>query len=420
MKSTHLFQIHGTKNTMAQKINSICRRIAIATCFVVGMQPMQAQVTIPSDDDAMVIPKKFSATGKPQLIFPQANGQLQIYDENLNLIKEVASPARGPLNKKIIEERSILPDEYTDKVVNDQDTWTVETLNEAIIEAQSRGLEVHISKGDVHIFQPQIAPGHYGEYQQLTYTESTKEMRTQLIMRQPAYGDWAIVEEIEKETYTHIDNLHIYNYDEELPKEGVDINLTQTLFNTDDKYECFIPVYSYMAKADTNVVERSPYDESPIKREVHFYQEQTATNICSAESGEILYSLPICPTSIIQLGGKYYITNANDKYPDEDCVFYQIDWFTNSIKEVHTNAVRMYPGMVHRSENVVIETSEEMAQAPKKVVITDMNGQLMSIQNIPAGQTTTLVNTARLKEGLYNFTVKTEGKVIENGKIIIR
>lgn len=55
-----------------------------------------------------------------------------------------------------------------------------------------------------------------------------------------------------------------------------------------------------------------------------------------------------------------------------------------------------------------------------QVVVTAMDGRVVTRVAIPSGETTTRINTSRMGGGVYNFTVVADGKKLENGKIIIR
>ena len=113
-----------------------------------------------------------------------------------------------------------------------------------------------------------------------------------------------------------------------------------------------------------------------------------------------------------------YVDNYyNIKYTT---IIYEIDRKTNSIKEVRSDLVNIFPRLAHRNDNITIETGEANAGKRCEVVVTAMDGRIIEHRVIPAGETKTQINASRFGGGAYNFTVYSEGRKLDNGKIIIR
>ena len=97
-----------------------------------------------------------------------------------------------------------------------------------------------------------------------------------------------------------------------------------------------------------------------------------------------------------------------------------IDSQANAIQAVSVDFVKIFPRMAGRGESITVETSSDAAGQRREVVVTAMDGRIVSRVAVPAGETVTRISTSRMAGGVYNFTVYAGGKKIENGKIVIR
>lgn len=401
--------------------------MAITVFASVITVPAQAQIQIPNGNYLSkhyytFIPKKFSYTGQPQLYFEDEDESgiaIRIYDESLKLKKELACDNLYHSYRTVTEERSVIPGEYDDVVVNEE-SQSVGSLEEAISMANNYGAESHTKKDNVHTFLPVELPEGNGFYWKLVYTEGAAEILIYGIQRFPRYSDdWQVTDEEEmKVGYAGFSSVAQHNLDEDIPIEDISLTFSQTLFNTDDKYEYLAPVYESAKEPYIRVIDRiwRNNEEFPIKRELIYDGNITSTNVVS-ENGSVLYTFSGDVISITIMGGKTYAV-AEEYLSDGRCVltFYEINPQQNSIKAVQTSEVKIS----RRSDNVTIETSGAAAGQSREVVVTSMDGRTVARCGIPAGETTTRISTARLAGGVYNFTVYAAGKKLENGKIVIR
>lgn len=400
------------------------RGIAATVFFFAGITSADAQIQFDGGYYCSPISKKFSSTGKPQIVFDNGEGMANIYDDNLNFIKQISYTRKAVPRKVVTEKRLIIPGEYTDITV---ESWTVPVtrLEEAKEIAYSYGAESHTKSGNVHTFLPIELP-EQGEYIKYVYVEGETEMTVYTMYRSPKYSDWQVTDvETSTESYYGNDDYYMYNYDEEIVNDDASFNITQTLFNNDDKYEYLSPVYelgdipSYVNESDYVYI----YNEDfPTTRESTYYGEVVRTDVKS-EDGNVVYTIPDDVDRFIVLGGKTYCVveeSMNDggyKY-----IFYLIDRQSNSIKAVQeqTSNVKISPRMAGHGEMITVETGEDMVGQQREVVVTAMDGRVINRVVVPAGETVTRISTSRMGSGTYNFTVLSNGKKLENGKIIIR
>lgn len=234
-------------------------------------------------------------------------------------------------------------------------------------------------------------------------------------------NEWKVTDEQIEES-TDLAYCYYVNYDIlAADPRYTDGGWTQTLFNTDDKYEYLAGVYEYGEPRTYTEDAFVNGEYIPIKRRTEYNSSLTATNVIS-ESGEVLYTFPGRVNQFLLVGGKTYVITEEELGYGElsNFTFYEINRETNSIKAVQTSDIKMYPRLAHRSDNITIETGEAEAGQRKEVVITSMDGRLVGHHDIPAGQTSTQISVARLSGGVYNFTVYANGKRVDNGKIVIR
>lgn len=396
-----------------------------------GVMPMQAQTTITSKDwEPTSISKRFSYTGRPQLLFSKDYNEnkktVQIYDENLELLKEFTCTLGESKRKVITEERLVIPGEYDDIVVNE---WTAQIdggLDEMITLATNFGLDSHTKQGNVHTFMPSELPeGEGGDYTKLVYTEGTTEYTEYHIQRFQKYSDWQVTDE-RTEIYYEFESPYLHNFDNDIVAEAPYYDngfFTQTMFNTDDKYEYLVPVYELSTTAsyidDQNWAWRPNNEQISIKRKVMYDSEQTATNVVS-EDGNVIHTFPGTVDRVVVIGGKTYAVVLKYAVNDIEQTFYEINPTSSSVKAVRTSGVKISPRALRRSESVTIETGETDAKVSREVVVTSADGRVIDRRTIPAGITGTQISTARMASGLYNFTVYANGKRLDNGKIIVR
>lgn len=84
------------------------------------------------------------------------------------------------------------------------------------------------------------------------------------------------------------------------------------------------------------------------------------------------------------------------------------------------NVVERAPFSIRKkSECVEINLGRE-CEKQCEIVVTSVEGKTYMRQTVSVGTKTVNINTNRLVNGIYNFSIIEEGKVVDNGKIIIR
>lgn len=397
---------------MRQTLKAAAVAVLLSTAI-----PAQGQIEI-DGYDPYSIPKMFSYTGEPQLVFKESgeNGSadIRIYNEKLENIKNLTI-AGSKIPKRIVtEERQRIEGQY-DEYVEDEYIESGYTLEEATELAERRGATSHTQNGDIHTFQPENKLEVIGAmYEKYVYNESTDELTTYRIQYRYKYGEWKMTDEREEYSYSAYQDFSISNYDDDFsfPKNHP---FSQTLFNTDEKYEYILPVYELSSEPDSYIRNFSDEFGVAIKRELYYNAKQTAVNVVS-EDGNVLYTFSGSWIGGAVIGGKAYVMIEGSG----NTTYYEIDRQTSTVRKVMSENVRIYPRTARRSENITIETGTDIAGQKREVVVTSMDGRVIERCTIPTGVTSTQISTARMTGGVYNFTVYANGEKLENGKIIVR
>jgi len=99
---------------------------------------------------------------------------------------------------------------------------------------------------------------------------------------------------------------------------------------------------------------------------------------------------------------------------------YKLDKTTNIVKKVETsNDIRISPRFVSKSVPVNI-TFKEAINAEATIVVTSLDGKVVAKRRVGAGETSVYISTEGMAAGLYNFTVFSKGRVVEDGKVIVK
>lgn len=239
-------------------------------------------------------------------------------------------------------------------------------------------------------------------------------------------GNWVETNKYESNNYLR----HCYYYSVS-SNESSTATITQTLFNSDDKYEFIVPIYG---------------GEVIYQRESNYrykYINYVATELkVISQSGEVLQTLSAgegkffqtreSGLRIIAIGEKIYLlvgignltadNNSDWYYRTDSWRWYEICKETNSINFVRETraAMNIAPTIADRDAQITITLNEENSNVARELVVTGVNGQLVECRYIPAGVNSVQIPASMLRSGMYNFTLQQKGQVVDNGKVIVK
>lgn len=218
--------------------------------------------------------------------------------------------------------------------------------------------------------------------------------------------------------------------------------VTQSLFNDDDKYEYVRTLRKAGATGtdggSTSVEVLVEDEESPMETET---TDKTVYGICGyevvSEDGTVVFTIEIDDEDVtyytgnsenvnimvLKMNGELFFivtTNSYSSSKSNKLLVYKLDKATNSVKKVETlNDINISPRMVSKSQPVTI-TFKETADAGTNVLVTSLDGKVMTRSCVKAGETSVDISTSGMATGLYNFTVISKGRVLENGKVLVK
>lgn len=234
--------------------------------------------------------------------------------------------------------------------------------------------------------------------------------------------------------YPYLNGIYYYDYDN---TEGVGENayFTQTLFNNDSQWEYFVPIleeyseygepeeYSYR---DENG--EYDYDNLHFTRSYKYSARIVGYKVVS-ENGSTVMTIrarhansEIRLDRIMTLGGKKYFTTGEYYYDDEGMyryvsTLYVYDTYTTSVQEVASVKGRAPMAAV---TNGSIDVTLDESDTDSDLILSNMAGQVVGRKHVGAGETKSRMNAANMPRGLYNLTLRRNGRVLNNQKMMVK
>lgn len=254
------------------------------------------------------------------------------------------------------------------------------------------------------------------------------------------YTDWTPAGERKEEESCELNVMSIYYQNFDTQAESNRFTLSQTLFNSDDKFEYIIP--KVVLTDISNYVSSVPESIHTIvlsKSELvsdYAYPTIKGLQVVSSD-GTVLHDIDFMDGFYkvydeysqyeneiygITIGGKDYLviegymkSNDDDEEDKECALFYRINRQTNSLQEVKSLPVKMRVKQQASTINVQLSDTAE----PSEIIMTNSLGKIIGKKHVPAGENMATFKTS-MPKGVYNITRFQKGKNIENGKILMK
>ena len=254
------------------------------------------------------------------------------------------------------------------------------------------------------------------------------------------YGEWVEVERSEysyPQTYSigfiNYDANHTYDY---MWTIGDGVCLTQTLFNSDDKYEYLYFPHELSEEYDYgyNGPMIDHYESGTYTEEKTYYQYSLhkSFNIMS-EDGTILQTITFpngfemkvgVDATIIQISDERYILCQGEMNDNATLLIYKINRSSvgASVEQVCAPIkVGAFPSVANRNQMITIQLSgDNVGSSQTNLQVVDMQGKVLNQQTIPAGQTSTTIPAHRLSNGMNLIKITQGSKTIGTEKVIIK
>lgn len=185
------------------------------------------------------------------------------------------------------------------------------------------------------------------------------------------------------------------------------IIISQTLFNSDEKYEYLSPIYD---------IEKNYY---------------TGINVAS-EDGTILqtinfgnyYSVYSSDIHLCVVNGKKYLFIEHMKNPDSTnptTLIYRIDSETSQINFVakHEGTLNIHPRVADRSDMITVEMNEEGDNGIREIIVSNAAGQTITRVPVEKGQKSVTIPASELSRGM-NIVDAIDRKGHNANKVIVK
>ena len=203
---------------------------------------------------------------------------------------------------------------------------------------------------------------------------------------------------------------------------------TQTLFNSDEKYEYIQDVFG---EYKTTVTERDRDGDGDTDYiETEYSGIQIGFDVKN-EDGDIVCSLrprlsegySVSDLILLKIKGKIYLILESYKEDDYDAPtefsFFLITPGESSVQQVgEPIRTSVFPTMPRRDEMVTVEL-DDAADAQREIVVTNAQGQTVYKQRVAQGEKRVQINSGRLSHGLNIVTVKGDNSQ-QSCKVIVR
>lgn len=122
--------------------------------------------------------------------------------------------------------------------------------------------------------------------------------------------------------------------------------------------------------------------------------------------------------TVLRMDGKTYlkVVIEDEDYDDWDCL-YLYDNLGNGVQKVASGRVKVSPTIVNRGENVDVELDAKAKNS--SVTVTSADGKILMVQPV-SDHNQMRIDTSRLSKGIYNVTVREQGKAHKTERFMVK
>lgn len=204
-----------------------------------------------------------------------------------------------------------------------------------------------------------------------------------------------------------------------------DTLLTQTLFNSDEKFEYILPKYRFVEEVEE-------YDETgDNKADVRYIYNRIYTSGIEvvSQDGNVVYSFDFgkeyedeIDIKVVLWGDKTYLCVGNEKIYGT-CDMYLLNRESSNVSLVKTKelkALKLFPSVAKKDSMVTIDLGDKTADNGGVIFVTDVNGRTMYTKRVEAGETSLKLPINGLASGLYVVSLRTPENSFEAAKLVVK
>lgn len=290
-----------------------------------------------------ITPKSLTYGNNACVVSVSDDGEVSVYDDDLELIRSFTLHLNQyPMSCEIQERKVEVKAEFyvSEKVLvwetgkvwtgtwNQAKEWAADSVSNPYRSIRSVEEKIHSQFWPTKESESwywnleKYGKQHPRYYYQWNAEDGTISL-VQVSYREIYTGDWEKVDDEERGDYRGLEGFMMYDFDNDsCPDEP--IVFTQTLFNTDEKFEYIESIYE---ATETRYEYDRDNDGEPDRRKIYHDWKSVGFRIMS-EDGKVLQTISCDDASsmegyIYKLNDKIYLVLNN--YDAEETVFYKID-----------------------------------------------------------------------------------------------
>ena len=414
-----------------------------------------------ADRTALSVPKEFSYGSVPYLVLVDNNDQnnIQVYDENLDVVKTIAMKESMPFNYQLTcqaETREVTAVNETYK-----NSYCSYESYEAFIQRESlvdpyfnescliikdfgdgtRKITVdYTNSGYTTNRQMYFAYVYFGmQYPKVYFIENSEGLTGYRVEYAVEYSEWqatgtTVNDYSADQDRIRLCNINLNNGD---GRANSYFEVSQTLFNSDEGFEYILPKYKLSANGNVGgsyVINGGGDTEQITTQRSVVISEQKELALAGfqvlSEDGNVVSditfdgdfegSIDLDCAFVITIGNTTYLAFDGYSNGQSSTIFYKIDRSTSSIQKVKTapSTMKLTPTVVNSGSTINVNFGDDNVKGSDLVVVS-ASGAAVQTYHVPAGQTSAQIQ-ANTSAGMYCISRLQKNKAAETKKIIVK
>ena len=414
-----------------------------------------------ADRAALSVPKEFSYGSVPYLVLVDNNDQnnIQVYDENLDVVKTIAMKESMPFNYQLTcqaEAREVTAVNETYK-----NSYCSYESYEAFIQRESlvdpyfnescliikdfgdgtRKITVdYTNSGYTTNRQMYFAYDYFGmQYPKVYFIENSEGLTGYRVEYAVEYSEWqatgtTVNDYSADQDRIRLCNINLNNGD---GRANSYFEVSQTLFNSDEGFEYILPKYKLSANGNVGgsyVINGGGDTEQITTQRSVVISEQKELALAGfqvlSEDGNVVSditfdgdfegSIDLDCAFVITIGNTTYLAFDGYSNGQSSTIFYKIDRSTSSIQKVKTapSTMKLTPTVVNSGSTINVNFGDDNVKGSDLVVVS-ASGAAVQTYHVPAGQTSAQIQ-ANTSAGMYCISRLQKNKAAETKKIIVK
>lgn len=414
-----------------------------------------------ADRAALSVPKEFSYGSVPYLVLVDNNDQnnIQVYDENLDVVKTIAMKESMPFNYQLTcqaETREVTAVNETYK-----NSYCSYESYEAFIQRESlvgpyfnescliikdfgdgtRKITVdYTNSGYTTNRQMYFAYDYFGmQYPKVYFIENSEGLTGYRVEYAVEYSEWqatgtTVNDYSADQDRIRLCNINLNNGD---GRANSYFEVSQTLFNSDEGFEYILPKYTLSANGNVGgsyVINGGGDTEQITTQRSVVISEQKELALAGfqvlSEDGNVVSditfdgdfegSIDLDCAFVITIGNTTYLAFDGYSNGQSSTIFYKIDRSTSSIQKVKTapSTMKLTPTVVNSGSTINVNFGDDNVKGSDLVVVS-ASGAAVQTYHVPAGQTSAQIQ-ANSSAGMYCISRLQKNKIAETKKFIVK